>query len=232
MSTSSGLQRRTGRADTRNRILICGLGLFNEEGVAKISTNRIASDLGISPGNLYHHFKNKEQIAEWLVRRFDERIAAITSSAGAVVALDDLWLTLHLMFETVDEYRFVYRDIDQLMRRSHKIADRVRRITARKLQAVRQMCHRLADAAVIQAGPDDVDSLALQMVFTTTYWLAFTKLLPQDPAGSVDAGHAAYQVLTLLTPYLEPAAQVYLTYLRSKYVGVAAHVRDKAEHRV
>jgi AcrR family transcriptional regulator len=208
----------TPRMSTRNRILEIGLGLFNEEGVAKMSTNRIATELGISPGNLYYHFASKEEIADWLIRRFDDRIGVIAGSADSVEALDDLWLTLHLLFEAIHAYRFIYRDVDFLLRTSAKIAQRVRQINLRTLQALRQMCHRLADASVIRAGSEEVDNLALQMVFTTTCWFTFTRLLPRGDAQSADAGRAAYQVLTLLTPYLEPEARGYLTYLRSKYV--------------
>jgi AcrR family transcriptional regulator len=208
----------TPRMSTRNRILEIGLGLFNEEGVAKMSTNRIATELGISPGNLYYHFASKEEIADWLIRRFDDRIGVIAGSADSVEALDDLWLTLHLLFEAIHAYRFIYRDVDFLLRTSAKIAQRVRQINLRTLQALRQMCHRLADASVIRAGSEEVDNLALQMVFTTTCWFTFTRLLPRGDAQSADAGRAAYQVLTLLTPYLEPEARGYLSYLRSKYV--------------
>jgi len=72
---------------------------------------------------------------------------------------------------------------------------------------------------VIRAAGDDVDNLALQMVFTTTCWFTFARLLPRGDAQAANAGRAAYQVLTLLTPYLEPEARGYLTYLRSKYVS-------------
>jgi AcrR family transcriptional regulator len=217
MISGSAPPRRTLRNRTRERILESGLTLFNEEGIAAVSANRIASALGISPGNLYYHFSSKEQIAEWLARRFEQRVAELTASSESVVALDDLWLTLHLLFEAIHEYRFIYRDVDYLVRESSKIGQCVRRITATTLQAVQRMCHRLADANIIRAGGEDVDSLALQMVFTTTCWFTFARLLPQSDARSADTGRAAYQVLTLLAPYLEPQARLYLTYLRAKY---------------
>jgi AcrR family transcriptional regulator len=219
MTARSVPESDTPRASTRNRILEVGLTLFNEQGIAKMSTNRIATELGISPGNLYYHFKSKEEIADWLVRRFEQRIGAIAASAESVLALDDLWLTLHLLFEAIHEYRFIYRDVDYLMRTPGKTAPRVRQITLRTLQAIRQMCHRLTAASVIRAGAEDIENLALQMVFTTTCWFTFSRLLPRGEAQSADAGRAAYQVLTLLTPYLEPEARGYLTYLRSKYVA-------------
>ena len=72
------------------------------------------------------------------------------------------------------------------------------------------------------ADNDEVDSLALSMTFTTTCWLTFERLLPQSDGGPKGAGYAAYQVLTLLSPYLEPQARAYLTYLRSKYIKRAS----------
>jgi AcrR family transcriptional regulator len=215
---TTGPKRRIHRANTRTLILESGLRLFNDDGVAKVSSNRIAAKLDISSGNLYYHFKNKEQIVEWLIRRFDERLVGIMSASAAVVALDEMWLVLHLMFEAIQEYRFIYRDVDYLVNATPRIAKRVQDITERQLNSVREMCHGLARASVILANSDEVDSLALQMTFTTTCWLTFVRLLQQSGDRSEDAGYAAYQALTLLTPYLEPQARAYLTFLRSKYV--------------
>jgi AcrR family transcriptional regulator len=223
MSSQSGQQSRPDglktSTSTRGRILETALALFNSGGLAKTSTNHIAAEIAISPGNLYYHFKNKEQITEWLVRRFEARIETITASADSVTALDDLWLTVHLNFEAIHAYRFIYRDIDFLMRECPSIGRRVRKITAGSVLAAQRMCRRLAASGVLHASSEDLNSLALQMVFTATCWFTFAKLLPDGDLQADDTGRAAYQVLTLLGPYLQPDAQLYLTYLRSKYVS-------------
>ena len=54
-------ENRSGR-QTKEWILDTACRLFNEHGTAAISTKRIAKEMGISPGNLYYHFKNKEDI--------------------------------------------------------------------------------------------------------------------------------------------------------------------------
>jgi AcrR family transcriptional regulator len=50
------------RIKTYDRIIQESLKLFNEQGERNITTNHIAAHLGISPGNLYYHFRNKEEI--------------------------------------------------------------------------------------------------------------------------------------------------------------------------
>ncbi len=47
---------------TKQWILDTAIKLFNKHGSQAVSTKRLAAEMGISPGNLYYHFKNKEEI--------------------------------------------------------------------------------------------------------------------------------------------------------------------------
>ncbi len=101
---------------TRDRILATSLALFNEEGVGKVSGSRIAAELGMSQGNLHYHFRRKNEIVERLVRRWEQDIDLVLAGPVADLAsIDDLWIFLHLAFEKICEYRFIYRDIDYLL---------------------------------------------------------------------------------------------------------------------
>ena len=203
-------------SDTRDRILETSLALFNSEGVAGVSTHRIATESDISPGNLHYHFKTKQQVVSRLFRRFESRIAPCLEAAAGVEAIDDVWLTLHMTFEAIDAYRFVYRDVAFLLHEYPDLEDGARGLVTANLIASRALCARLAAAGVLRASLEEVEMLALQMVFTTTCWFSFTRLTPREQAGP---GFAAYYTLTLLSPYVVGEARDYLNYLRGKYLG-------------
>ncbi len=226
-ASGRGNRRRAGkwwcsRADspmkTRDRILEAALALFNEEGVAKISTNRIAIELTISPGNLYYHFKTKEQLVEWLFRRLEKEISPFTDASDSLTALDDVWLTLHLAFETIEKYRFVYVDIDHLAREYPRIGVRIRKMTAGAINTTRSMCRNLARDGVIVVESDQIDSLAFHIVLTATCWCTFARLVPLTDPRSMASGLAAYHALALLNPYLAEEPRHYMNYLRGKYL--------------
>ena len=97
---------------TRERILEASLRLFNDFGEPNVTTTVIADDLNISPGNLYYHFHSKDEIVNELFtgfeREINETLAAPTRRAANV---EDMWLFLHVLFEEIWKYRFLYREI-------------------------------------------------------------------------------------------------------------------------
>ncbi|MDM0106718.1 TetR/AcrR family transcriptional regulator [Variovorax sp. J22R24] len=207
-------------SNTRERILQASLALFNAQGLAAVSTHRIAAELEISPGNLHYHFKAKQLIVDRLFRRFEERLELLNGSSDTVRAIDDLWLALHLRFEAIDAYRFVYRDMAYLSSEYPELGERAQALTAQNLLAAQALCETLVAAGVIEATAEEAQMLALQMVFTTTCWLSFERLVPgRDALRQADPGFAAFYTLTLIAPYVSRESRAYLDYLRGKYLG-------------
>ena len=204
---------------TRNRILDASLRLFNEKGVANVTTGMVADSLGISPGNLYYHYRNKDEIVEQLFKRFEERMDVEPDIAGdAPGAIEDLWLYLHLMFETIWEFRFLYRNLDDLLARNRKLRDHFKRIAERKFAAVVRLCEGLVGARAMRATTDEIRALARNVLVVATYWLNFKSLRGHPGQDGADLGQGAYQVMALVAPYLVGDARRHLDRLSRNYI--------------
>nr|MCS5563097.1 TetR/AcrR family transcriptional regulator [Oleiphilaceae bacterium] len=103
---------------TRDRILDTSLALFNSVGEPNVTTLLISDELDISPGNLYYHFKSKGDIVDELFGRFEEEMLDLLAVPEDVdISLDQQGFFLHLLFETVARYRFIYQDLVNVLSR-------------------------------------------------------------------------------------------------------------------
>jgi AcrR family transcriptional regulator len=203
---------------TRARILDESLRLFNEHGEESVTTGDIAGALGISPGNLYYHFRNKEQIVAELFARLEERLDIEPRVDGdAAQALEDLWLYLHLVLEAIWDFRFFYRNLHGVARRDRRLAGRFNRIAGRKLASIERLCHGLEAQGALRASGEEIHALARNVLLVATYWLDFQALRGgRDDAA--DPGRGAYQVMMLIAPYLVGDARRHVQRLGRAYV--------------
>ena len=115
-------------------------------------------------------------------------------------------LYLHLVFESIWEYRFLYRDLDNILSRNRKLRTHFRRILERKVSTATTICKGLVEAGVMTATPEEVEALARNIAVVATYWLNFqsvrasTSAAPSDDSRNLGLG--VYQVLSLVAPFL------------------------------
>jgi AcrR family transcriptional regulator len=213
-------------ARTRERILKASLDLFNRDGEANVTTGHIADELNISPGNLYYHFRNKDEIIHLLFDQFERVIdlspGEVSDAAGA---MEDLWLYLHLMFERIWEYRFLYRNLDDLLSRDRKLKSHFNIIIGHKRDAMISLCHALLAVKAMSATDDEIRALAENVLVVATYWLNFEHLRAQpankttaitDPGQHLSRG--VYQVMSLVAPFLIGDAKKHLRHLMENYI--------------
>ncbi|EKD38117.1 MAG: TetR family transcriptional regulator [uncultured bacterium] len=103
---------------TRDKIIDTAIQLFNEQGTKAISTNHIAAATSISPGNLYYHFRNKEDIIRAIFEQMDaygvEQYQIILDKypQGTTEALE---ATFVMIQEFNWRYRFFKRELTALI---------------------------------------------------------------------------------------------------------------------
>jgi AcrR family transcriptional regulator len=193
---------------TRERVLDTSLALFNELGAPNVTTNHIADAVGISPGNLYYHFRHKEDIVTGLYDRYEAALGeVIGSTEGGSGAADDLWLLVHLAFEVIHDFRFIHRDLSELSAAYPAVRARFKRGLEQGIEQTTQYCRALAEQGALDATPEEARALAINMSLVTTYWLNLQALRdggrgrhPDSDSDAISLG--VFQVLSLITPYL------------------------------
>ena len=112
---------RIAKVNTYTRIINASLALFNEEGERNISTNHIAAHLGISPGNLYYHFRNKDEIIVQLFKRYSEALLVYLNEAVLPSNVEDSINYMAGIYDVMWEYRFLFSDVNTLLARSAEL---------------------------------------------------------------------------------------------------------------
>ena len=218
MTTEKKPKRRT-----RERIVEKSLALFNQFGAPNVTTTVISDELEISPGNLYYHFGNKDEIVNTILAAFEkeieETLSAPTSDDARVLNVEDIWLFLHLLFEIIWKYRFFYRDLSNLVSENRTIEMRFKQILAHKVATARALCDGLVRAGEMTATPREIESLAENMVLVATYWLAFA--FARDPRAVQDGAalsRGVYHVMALVAPFLTQDSRLLFERLAQEYI--------------
>ncbi|MCX7892568.1 MAG: TetR/AcrR family transcriptional regulator [Burkholderiales bacterium] len=204
---------------TRERILETSLRLFNDFGEPNVTTTTIADELNISPGNLYYHFRNKDEITNTIFAGFEREIdAALAVPAQRRADVEDIWLFLHVLFELVWRYRFLYRDLNDLLSRNRTLEIHFKQILERKVRTAAGLLEGLAAAGELEAQPAEIEPLATNMVVLATYWLSFEYVRnPRNFAESGVVARGAFQVMSMVAPFLRGASRALFERLAHEY---------------
>jgi AcrR family transcriptional regulator len=202
---------------TRQRILDTSLAMFNTQGEPNVTTNHIADELEISPGNLYYHFRNKDDIIEQLFARYEERMDnALAAPNGRLPELEDIWLQLHLIFECIWDYRFLYRDLVEILSRNRRLRLRFARILKRADERAHLVMRGLSQAGIMRASADELNAAATNILVLSTFWLNYSAARG-DRDEQVAIRQGIIQVMMLLSPFLRDAERVHLNTLIRAY---------------
>ncbi|MDQ5898647.1 MAG: hypothetical protein RLZZ592_2334 [Pseudomonadota bacterium] len=195
---------------TAERILDHALALFNRYGEPNVSTNALAAELGISPGNLYYHYPAKEALVNALVDRYEQALAAALAAAGPPDDAEGAWLLVPALLRLAWDHRFIFRDLNDLLTRNRQLETRCQAALALQQDAIRARvrCLCLLDGQPLDA--DEAGALAVSIVVLLTYWLSYEYVRDPRRALEPDNAEAAVrrgtrQAMALLWPYLSTA---------------------------
>ena len=220
---------------TAERILATALDLFNRYGEPNVATTLIASDMGISPGNLFYHFPAKELLVNALFDEYEKDMLQLLPAAADVQDVEHAWFFLHSLFELVWRHRFIYRDLNDLLSKNRHLEAQTKAVLQRKQQAFELMLSGMHAHGLLQQDPNERQHCATHMLVLLTWWLSYEYVQnPRHALEQTNAGHSvlrgAQQVLALLLPYLTHEPKSQLAQLIQVY-GTAQALHTPPDHQ-
>lgn len=159
---------------TRDRILEKALELFNERESGAVTTNHISAAIGISPGNLYYHFRNREEI----IRNIFDMMEAESREGFGPIATEAHTLGLQAFEETFrfiqqfnKRYIFFKRELPILLMRDPELRVRFNTVHQETLGLIRTLVDgAVAGGALRPLGIEERQLLAEMSWMLTLFW--------------------------------------------------------------
>ncbi len=166
---------------TAQRILFTSLELFNQDGEANVTSVDIANELDISPGNLYYHFKGKEEIINELFTMYKTRLNGLLfSPSSSSLAIKEFFHFLYLIFETSHLFRFLYRNPSDLANKYPHIEKSITRLVKEKEKGLEAILHGFVSRQAIAIPEQDIQHLNELIIMVITQHLNFYLMKNED----------------------------------------------------
>ena len=173
------------KMSTRDLILEVALILLNERGESIVTSVDLATEMNISPGNLYYHFKGKEQVVEELYAQFHARLL-LTLQEVAGQAKGDPKQTLAglaVVSDILQQFKFISQDIQGLHERYTSLRPSLSKLLSLFNQTLVALVKLVMDKSKVTDSSNAARLLADNLMYTLMSFGSYDQLLR-------DRGHA------------------------------------------
>lgn len=159
---------------TKDRILQISLQLFNERGERSVTTNHIAAELGISPGNLYYHFRNKHEIIKELMYQYQaETLEVLSLPDDRPLTTNDKINYFQVLSGQLWSYRFIHRDVYHLVESNEDFKKIYPRFAGQVMQQGQKIYQAFVDAGLMKMTASEIEALIINLWIVLTNWTNF-----------------------------------------------------------
>ncbi|MCF6341151.1 MAG: TetR/AcrR family transcriptional regulator [Sulfurimonas sp.] len=174
--------------------------LFNESNTQSVTTNHIAKEMEISPGNLHYHYKNREEIIRLLYKKMREKM---TLSIDALPkTLEELSTHQKILIGIQWEYRFFFREILFLFSRDTVLENQYIEDNIAHRKRISKTIRSFIESGDLEILDGDifeyiVDSILMSWQFYTSYMQTLGR-----PLSAKSAEKAIQYTNNAITPYI------------------------------
>lgn len=188
---------------TNNKIVLTALNLFNEKGERNVTTNHIAAELGISPGNLYYHFKNKEAIIRMIFESYSvELLESFTPVDIEKDTLIQLKHYLDCIFSLMWKYRFFYANLPQILQRDKDLHESYLIIQRQSQSNLNNIFNAFVELKLLNVEKHEIKPLVTSLHLIIFSWLSYQLSMSLNSTVTEEIVYqGVLQMLTVIKPY-------------------------------
>ncbi|WP_430273074.1 TetR/AcrR family transcriptional regulator [Pseudomonas aeruginosa] len=185
-------------------------GTVQRPGERSVTTNHIATHLGISPGNLYYHYPNKQAIIAELFAEYESHVESflrLPEGRGSDGGRQDL--LLEALLAAMWRYRFLHRDLEHLLESDPELRRANRAFAQRCLVNAKAIYRGFTEPASCGMNETQLEALTLNAWIILTSWVRFlcTTLDLDATSARPQLRRGIYRVLALESGHIEAQAQ-------------------------
>uniref|UniRef100_UPI000690D259 TetR/AcrR family transcriptional regulator n=1 Tax=Stenoxybacter acetivorans TaxID=422441 RepID=UPI000690D259 len=207
------------KISNRERIIAISLQLFNERGERNVGTFHIASELSISPGNLYYHFKGKDEIILQLLLMHQQELMELLKSFGTMNCLENFNQIINALFDKMWRYRFLMTDTSSLTEKYEKLFQT-------HYEFMQYNIIPFLDTFLMQLDADNVidaditirEELIINSWLVTKHWFCFSYYISGNQFSKSARSKGARQLLSLFRSYVTEAHRSEFDSIINKYI--------------
>ncbi len=159
---------------TKERILQLSLQLFNERGERLVTTNHIAAELNMSPGNLYYHFRNKSEIIKELMEQYQsETLEMLALPDDRALDANDKIRYFQVLSSQLWAYRFLHRDVYHLVENNEDFRKMYPKFAGQVMQQGQKVYKAFVNAGLMEMTDSEIEALIINLWIVLTNWTNF-----------------------------------------------------------
>ena len=165
--------------DTKDKIIATAIDLFNIHGTKVISTNHIAKEMGISPGNLYYHFRSKNDIIRSISDNFSNELGSVLKIQLDTISdfSSNLTSLFNRFFKIQQSYQFLFLEGVHLTKQDSRLLDNYTNLRSLIKKGYHELLSNLVKIKIMKRQSlNIIDDLLDAQWIIMWYWINHTIL--------------------------------------------------------
>ena len=164
---------------TKDKIIYTAIKLFNKQGTNLVSTNHIAKEMGISPGNLYYHFRSKNDIIRSISDNFSNELGSVLKIQLDTISdfSSNLTSLFNRFFKIQRSYQFLFLEGAHLVKQDNELQDNYTNLRSLIKKGYHELLSNLVKIKIMKRQSlNIIDDLLDAQWIIMWYWINHTIL--------------------------------------------------------